>query len=73
MTRINSRLDADMETAELHRIGNAISRMRKAGHCPHTWLKGFEGKPTECLHCGHIFPTLEEAREACQEAIDSVR
>jgi hypothetical protein len=73
MCYLDDRLDADLESAELHRIGNALSRMRKAGRCPHTWLQGHEKKPTKCLHCGHIFPTLESAMEAMQSAIDCVR
>lgn len=61
--------DADIEMAGLQALGNRSSRLRRLGICTHTWLKGFSGKPTECLHCHHIFPTLEAAYEASNEAL----
>ena len=54
--------DADFEMAELQRVGNLASALRKRGICTHGWLQGPPGKQvTTCLHCGKEFASSEEA------------
>jgi len=59
----------------MQRIGDRIGKARKAGYCTHGWLQGPPGppdKPTKvatCLHCGAIWPTMDEAYAANKEAM----
>jgi len=67
--------DADLEQAELERLGRASARARREGKCAHGWRESLEPagsapardeSPTKCLHCGKVAPWAQldtEARE----------
>lgn len=40
----DQRRDADMQMAEMQRVGNAIDAARKAGHCTHQSVVGYAGQ-----------------------------
>lgn len=65
----SERLDADMEQAELERIGRRVSELKRKGVCLHgwtapadveAWAAGTDAR-RHCLHCGHVF--ADEAAE----------
>ena len=53
--------DADIETADLCRTANTMSRLRKKGICFHNWSGPVVfGEPaTQCRDCGKVFPSFE--------------
>ena len=61
--------DADIETADLHRTVNAMSRLRKRGICFHNWSGPVKfGEPaTQCRDCGKVFPNWEAMDEERDE------
>jgi hypothetical protein len=65
--------DADLEQAELERLGRASARARARGECAHGSRRGDPGNPPPraddieaCLHCGKVATCAEldaDARE----------
>ena len=59
----SERLDADIEQAELERVGRRVSVLRRRGVCLHGWtapadVDGWRAGTDarrRCQHCGYVF------------------
>lgn len=71
----NGLQDADLEMAELTAGARQEARLKKKGICTHGWLQGPPGPPNKptsvctCLHCGKVWPTVEDAHEERREIL----
>lgn len=50
---------ADIEQAEMERIGRAIHRAKNDGYCCHGWWRTRKNGTAVCLHCGMEFSSEE--------------
>lgn len=48
---------ADLEMANLERIGNREVGLASQGICAHGWLSAPDGQPCTCKECGKTWPT----------------
>lgn len=67
-------VDADLEMAELAAAGDAVSRARKAGRCPHQGAAGYSGGPRsaqqEGLKIGQL-RCIDDGQMGCGQIFES--